>query len=67
MRGRVSALNLLVVGVSNEVGEFESGLAAEWLGTVAAVVTGGIGTLLVVAVAAWRAPALRDVDRLGEE
>jgi MFS family permease len=67
MRGRVSALNLLFVGVSNEVGEFESGLAAEWLGTVAAVVTGGIGTLLVVAVAAWRAPALRDVDRLGED
>ena len=66
MRGRVSALNLLFVGVSNEVGEFESGLAAEWLGTVAAVITGGVGTLIVVAVAAWRAPALRDVDRLGE-
>lgn len=66
MRGRVSALNLLFIGMSNEVGELESGLAAEWLGVVPAVVAGGVGTLLVVAVAAWKAPALRDVDRLGE-
>ena len=66
MRGRVSALNLLFIGMSNEVGELESGLAAEWLGVVPAVVAGGLGTLLVVAFAAWKAPALRDVDRLGE-
>lgn len=64
MRGRVSALNLLFVGVSNEIGELESGMAAAALGTVPAVVVGGVGTLLVVAIAAWRAPALRDVDRL---
>jgi MFS family permease len=64
MRGRVSALNLLFVGMSNEVGELESGVAAQWLGPVNAVVLGGVGTLIVVALAAWRAPALRDVDRL---
>ena len=64
MRGRVSALNLLFVGVSNEIGELESGLSAAWLGAVPAVVLGGSGTLLVVAIAAWRAPSLRDVDSL---
>jgi MFS family permease len=64
MRGRVSAVNLVFVGASNELGEFESGLTAEWLGTVPAVVVGGVGTLLVVAMWAWRFPALRRLDRL---
>jgi MFS family permease len=64
MRGRVSAVNMLFVGASNELGEFESGLTASWFGTVPAVVLGGLGTLLVVGL--WMAlfPPLRTVDRL---
>jgi len=64
MRGRVSAVNLLFIGASNEFGEFESGLTAQWLGAVRAVVLGGVGTLIVVAVWAWRFPELRKVQRL---
>jgi MFS family permease len=64
MRGRVSAVNFVFIGASNELGEFESGLTAAWFGTVPAVVIGGIGTLVVAAVWAWRFPALRKVDRL---
>jgi MFS family permease len=64
MRGRVSAVNLVFIGASNELGEFESGLTAAWLGTVPAVVLGGIGTCLVVLLCAWRFPELRRVDRL---
>lgn len=48
MRGRVSAVNFIFIGASNQLGEFESGVTAAWLGTVPAVVVGGIGTLLVV-------------------
>jgi MFS family permease len=66
MRGRVSAVNMVFVGASNELGEFESGVTAQWLGTVPSVVLGGIGTLVVVAVCAWRFPALRQVDRLSD-
>jgi len=47
MRGRVSAVNGLFIGASNQLGEFESGLTAHWLGTVNAVVLGGVGTLLI--------------------
>jgi hypothetical protein len=64
MRGRVSAINMLFIGASNELGEFESGVTAQWFGTVPAVVIGGCGTLIVVAVWAWLFPALRRVDRL---
>jgi hypothetical protein len=64
MRGRVSAVNLTFVGASNELGEFESGLTAAWLGTVPAVVAGGVGTCLVVLVWAILFPALRRVDEL---
>jgi MFS family permease len=66
VRGRVSAVNLMFVGASNELGEFESGLLAEWLGTVPSVVFGGLGTLAVVLLWAWRFPALARVDRLEE-
>ena len=64
MRGRVSAVNMLFIGASNELGEFESGVTAAWFGIVPAVVIGGIGTLAVVA--AWMGffPALRRIDRL---
>ncbi len=66
MRGRVSAVNRLFVGASNELGEFESGVTATWFGTVPAVVIGGIGTLVIVAVWYRMFPSLREVDRLSE-
>lgn len=64
MRGRVNAIDMLFIGVSNELGEFESGLTAQWFGTVPAVVLGGIGTLVVIT--AWSAlfPELRKADQL---
>ena len=64
MRGRVSAVNMVFIGASNELGEFESGVTAQWFGTVASVVVGGVGTLLVVALWALRFPKLRRVDEL---
>ncbi|MBM4378414.1 MAG: MFS transporter [Deltaproteobacteria bacterium] len=66
MRGRVSAVNGMFIGASNELGEFESGMTAKLLGTVPAVVAGGVGTLLVVAAWLRLFPQLRDVDRLEE-
>jgi len=66
MRGRVSAVDMIFVGASNELGGFESGATAQLLGTVPAVVLGGIGTLLVTALWAWAFPALRKVDSLTE-
>jgi hypothetical protein len=64
MRGRVNAVDFLFIGVSNELGEFESGLTAQWFGTVPAVVLGGVGTLLVIATWTWIFPELRNADRL---
>ncbi len=64
MRGRVSAVNMVFIGASNELGEFESGLTAQWFGAVPAVVLGGLGTLVVVALWALVFPKLRRVDRL---
>jgi MFS family permease len=64
MRGRVSAVNLLFIGASNEFGEFESGLTAQWFGAVRAVILGGVGTLLVVGMWAWGFPELRKVQTL---
>jgi MFS family permease len=64
MRGRVNAVDMLFIGVSNELGQFESGLTAQWFGTVPAVVLGGIGTLIVIAIWAWKFPELRNADRL---
>ena len=65
MRGRVSAVNGLFIGASNQLGEFESGATAAWLGAVGSVVLGGIGTLAVAALW-WRLfPALARRDRLG--
>jgi MFS family permease len=66
MRGRVSAVNMVFIGASNELGEFESGVTAQWLGTVQSVVVGGVGTLVVVAIWAWRFARLRQVDRLND-
>ncbi len=67
MRGRVSAVNWLFIGASNEFGEFESGLTAHWFGAVRAVVVGGIGSLLVTVSAAGLFPALRNADSLTAE
>jgi MFS family permease len=64
MRGRVSAVNMLFIGASNELGQFESGVTAQWFGTVPAVVIGGVGTMVVVAIWAGIFPTLRKVDRL---
>lgn len=62
-RGRVSAINYLLVGSSNTLGDFESGLVASWFGAVASVVIGGAGSLLVAAVWMGLFPALRKIDR----
>jgi hypothetical protein len=64
MRGRVSAVNMMFVGTSNELGQFESGLTAQWFGTVPAVVLGGLGTLAVVIGWYRFFPALRHADEL---
>jgi len=62
--GRVSAVNQIFIGSSNEIGSFESGVAAKLLGTVRSVIFGGLITLGVVGVTAWRIPALRRLDEL---
>jgi MFS family permease len=64
MRGRVSAVNSMFIGASNEVGQFESGLTAAWLGTVPAVVAGGLGTILIVGLWSRLFPELRRVNEL---
>lgn len=66
MRGRVGAVNLLFIGCSNELGGFESGVAAQFLGTVPAIVSGGIGTLLVVFAVMKLSPELRRLGPLHE-
>lgn len=67
LRGRVAAVHNVFVGTSNELGEFESGVAAEFLGPVIAVVAGGIGTILVVLLIAFAWPEVRRLGRLGEK
>jgi MFS family permease len=62
--GRVSAVNQIFIGSSNEIGSFESGVAARLLGAVNSVILGGLVTLGVVGVTAWRIPALRRLDEL---
>jgi MFS family permease len=64
MRGRVSAVNNVFIGSSNELGEFESGAVAAWLGAVGSAVFGGVGTLVVVAAVALLSPRLRKLGRL---
>ena len=64
MRGRVSAVNSVCIGASNQLGEFESGATAALLGPVGSVLLGGIGTLLVAGLWAWKFPALAGRDRL---
>ncbi|MBZ5570280.1 MAG: MFS transporter [Acidobacteriia bacterium] len=64
MRGRVNAVDMIFIGASNQLGEFESGLTAHWFGTVPAVVLGGVGTLIVIALWAWLFPELRRANEL---
>jgi hypothetical protein len=64
MRGRVSAVNAMFIGTSNQLGEFESGVTAAWLGTVPSVVIGGIGTILAVLLGMRLFPQLARIDRL---
>lgn len=66
MRGRVSAINYLFIGTSNELGGLESGVVAGLFGPVVSVVSGGIGTLLVVLAVAWSMPVLRRYGALLE-
>eukprot|EP01037_Dinobryon_pediforme_P006262 gene6262-6334_t len=63
MRGRVTAINFVFIGASNQLGEFESGFAAHFFGVVPAALLGGVGTLLIVGVWAWLFPKLRKADR----
>ncbi len=62
MRGRVSAVNSLFIGTSNQLGDFRSGLTAEWFGTIPSVLIGGIGTLIVVAASLKLFPQLARID-----
>ncbi len=64
MRGRVTAVNALFIGASNQLGEFRAGAAAAWLGAVPTVLIGGIGTLVIVALWMWLFPPLARVNRL---
>jgi MFS family permease len=66
MRGRVTAVDMIFIGTSNEFGQFESGVTAQWFGTVPAVVLGGIGTLVVIGVWAWLFPELRHAGALSD-
>lgn len=67
MRGRVSAVNMLFIGASNELGQFESGITAQWFGAVPAVMLGGVGTIAIVLAWNWLFPSLRGVDKLVKE
>jgi len=62
MRGRVSSIENVFIGASNELGAFESGTVAAWIGAEASVVAGGVGTLIVIALWAWWFPRLRGYD-----
>jgi hypothetical protein len=66
IRGRVSAVNAVFIGASNELGEFESGVTAAWFGTVPAVVVGGVATLVVAWAWARWFPVLWRMDRFPE-
>lgn len=67
MRGRVSSVNWLFIGASNELGEYESGLTAHWWGAVRAVVIGGVASLTVTGLWSVFFPALRQADELTAE
>jgi MFS family permease len=67
MRGRISAVNSIFIGVSNELGSFESGLAASLFGPIIAVAAGGMGTILVVLIVAHVWPEMGRLKTLNPE
>jgi MFS family permease len=66
LRGRVQAVNFLFIGSSNELGEFESGVAAASMGAVSSVLAGGVVVMLVVAAVAWKWPQLKELGQLSQ-
>lgn len=64
VRGRVNAVEMIFIGASNEFGEFESGITAQWFGTIPAIIIGGVGTLVIVSLWAWLFPELRNREKL---
>ena len=64
MRGRVNAVDMIFIGASNELGQFESGITAQYFGTVPAVILGGVGAIIVTGLWAWMFPELRKVNQL---
>ena len=64
MRGRVNAVDMIFIGASNELGQFESGITAHWFGVVPAVILGGVGAIVVTGLWAWMFPQLRKVNQL---
>jgi len=66
MRGRVNAVDMIFIGASNQLGEFESGATAQWLGAIPAVIVGGIGAIAATVLWAWWFPELRRADKLVE-
>jgi hypothetical protein len=66
LRGRVSAVERVFIGASNELGAFESGAAAALIGAVPAVVVGGLASIAVAAIWAWRFPSLRRLDAFSD-
>jgi predicted MFS family arabinose efflux permease len=67
LRGRVSAVNSVFIECSNELGSFESGLVARWMGPVFSVVSGGVGTVAITGLIAWKFPELRRLRELREQ
>ena len=62
MRGRVNAVDMIFIGASNQLGQFESGVTAHWFGTVPAVIVGGVGAIVVASLWAWMFPELRRAE-----
>jgi len=67
MRGRVSSVNSLFIGASNELGSFESGLTAQWWGAIPATILGGVGSLAVAGLWSLFFPSMRGIDELTTE
>ena len=66
MRGRVNAVDMIFIGSSNQLGQFESGVTAQWWGTVPAVIVGGVGAIAVAGLWGWLFPELRKAQDVGD-
>jgi hypothetical protein len=62
MRGRVNAVDMIFIGTSNQMGQFESGVTGAWLGTVPAIILGGVGAIIIAALWACLFPELRKAE-----